>query len=161
MTSNPTKTVSLIVCSLLMAAVLELLPLPSWAISVRPEWSFLVLLFWLVAQPQYVGVLTAFFLGIFMDLLMGTLLGQHALAFTVSAYLLIRLQYRFQCFSLREQLMMVFILMLLQLSVQFCTLQILACTDRWNEWMSALTSVLIWPWSYTFLRDKHEMIGGR
>jgi len=161
MISHTARTLILIFFSMLIAAVLEVLPLPGWASFFRPEWAFLILIFWLIAQPQYVGVLTAFFLGIYMDLLMGTVLGQHAFAFTAAAYFLSQYHYRFKFFLLRQQLIVVFILTFLQLSLQFFTLKFFDFTVGWGNWVPAITSIFIWPWFYSLFREKNEMIGGR
>ena len=45
----------------------------------------MVLIFWLLFQPRYVGIFTAFTIGIIADLLMDTRLGQQAFAAVVVA----------------------------------------------------------------------------
>ena len=52
-----------------------------------PDILALVLVFWSVHQPQRVGIGTAFFFGICMDVHQSALLGQHALAYTVLSLL--------------------------------------------------------------------------
>ncbi|GAB4401706.1 MAG: rod shape-determining protein MreD [Rhodoferax sp.] len=52
-----------------------------------PDWLALVLLFWTVHQPLRVGMLTAFGLGLVLDVHQGALLGQNALAYSVLSYL--------------------------------------------------------------------------
>ena len=52
-----------------------------------PDFLALVLVFWTVQQPLRVGVGIAFWLGLACDVHQGTLLGQHALAYTMLSFL--------------------------------------------------------------------------
>src|SRR5262245_28102360 len=69
-----------------LAWVLTLIPLPFGWQWIRPEWITLVLIYWVFMHPQTVGVLTAFTVGLLVDILSGALLGQHALSFVAIAY---------------------------------------------------------------------------
>ncbi len=51
-----------------------------------PDFVALVLLFWNVHQPRKVGMGIAFFLGLLMDVHNASLLGEHALAYTLLSY---------------------------------------------------------------------------
>ncbi|MEY3661077.1 MAG: hypothetical protein RLZZ169_1903, partial [Pseudomonadota bacterium] len=67
-----------IVLSLVFAGVLAVLPLPGWLELWRPDWVALVLVYWVIALPQRVGLLTAWLVGFLVDVLKGTLLGLNA-----------------------------------------------------------------------------------
>src|SRR5262245_10311688 len=112
------KQMITIVLSFLLGMILEVLPLPHWAIWIRPNWVFLILLFWVLSQPQYVGLFVAFVVGILMDLLTGTLLGQHAFVFCFVVYLAMIFQPRLKSFPLGQQFGIIFMLNLLQLALQ-------------------------------------------
>ena len=75
-----------IVASFLLAYALTALPLPEWAELWRPAWGALVLMYWCMAVPQRVGVAIGFFAGLGLDVLQGTLHGQHALAMCIVAF---------------------------------------------------------------------------
>lgn len=77
---RPAKA-SFIFLSLLLAFCLELLPLGP--LPWRPDVLLVVLSFWALYQPQRVGLLVAFCLGLAMDVHAASLLGQHALAYIV------------------------------------------------------------------------------
>jgi len=157
--AHPLKCIATILLSFLVGLILEIVPLPHWAVWARPEWVFLILLFWVLAQPQYIGMCAAFCLGLLMDLLSGTLLGQHALAFTLVVYLVIVFLPQLKLFPLWQQLGIIFILTVLQLASQYWILGIIGALPRhWGYWLSALTSTLIWPWFYLLLRERYEMI---
>lgn len=158
---HPAKQIMMIVLSFLVGMVLEVIPLPHWAVWARPEWVFIILIFWVVSRPQYVGIAVAFFVGILIDLLTGTLLGQHALAFTFVMYLIIAFYPQLKLFPLWQQLGIIFMLTLLQLALQCWVLEIIGTLPRnWGYWMPALTSTVIWPWFYLLFKDRHETIRG-
>ena len=76
---RPAGTGVLIV-TLLLAALLEVVPLPDAANWVRPEWMLLVLVYWVLILPRRVGVLWGFFVGLYMDAAVGSEQAHHAMA---------------------------------------------------------------------------------
>ncbi len=87
--------------SLLLALVANMLPLgrTPW----MPDLLALVLVFWSVHQPLRVGIGSAFFFGIAMDVHQAALLGQHALAYTTLSYFAITIHRRLLWFSVPSQ----------------------------------------------------------
>ena len=73
-----------IVFTLLLALIINMLPLGR--IVWLPDWLMVLLAFWSLNQPQRVGLGIAFALGLIMDVDRGSLLGQHALAYTLLVY---------------------------------------------------------------------------
>jgi rod shape-determining protein MreD len=53
--------------------------------TLRPMIMIMVLIFWLLFQPRYVGIFTAFTIGLIADLLLDTHLGEQAFAAVVVA----------------------------------------------------------------------------
>jgi rod shape-determining protein MreD len=68
-----------------------------------PDLLALTLVFWAVHQPLRVGVGTAFFFGLVMDVQQGALLGQHALAYTALGFLAIAMHRRLLWFPVPTQ----------------------------------------------------------
>ena len=99
--------------SFIVALTLTMLPLPHWAELFRPEWVALALIYWCMALPERVGVGVGWSMGILLDVVKGTLLGQNALALTLIAYLTLRLHQRVRVFPLWQQALFVFILVAL------------------------------------------------
>ncbi len=77
-----------IVLSLIVASSLNVYPLSSGLAVLRPMVLIMVLIFWLLFQPRYVGIFTAFTVGIIADLLMDTHLGQQAFAAVMVAFII-------------------------------------------------------------------------
>jgi rod shape-determining protein MreD len=75
----------------------------AWA----PDLMALVLVFWGVHQPQRVGIGAAFVFGLLMDVHQGSVLGQHALAYTVLNFFAITVHRRLLWFGLMSQALQV------------------------------------------------------
>ncbi|MYN11063.1 rod shape-determining protein MreD [Pseudoduganella aquatica] len=102
--------------SLFCAFLLNLLP---WGHFVgAPDFVALTLVFWGVHQPRKVGIGTAFFLGLLMDVHDATLLGENALAYTLLSYFAIMMHRRVLWFPMMTQAVHVFPLLLMAQSVQ-------------------------------------------
>ena len=74
-----------IVLSFIIASSLNVYPLSPNMATLRPMVMIMVLIYWLLFQPRYVGIFTAFTIGLIADLLMDTHLGQQAFAAVVVA----------------------------------------------------------------------------
>lgn len=74
-----------IVFSFVIASSLNVYPLSPSMATLRPMVMIMVLIFWLLFQPRYVGIIAAFVIGIIADLLMDTRLGQQAFSAVVAA----------------------------------------------------------------------------
>jgi rod shape-determining protein MreD len=99
--------------SLIAALLLNLLPWSGAWLWVRPDFVALVVLYWCVEQPRKIGFITAWLLGLFMDVADGTLFGQHALAYSILAYAGIVLHRRVRMFSGTPQVLHVVPLLLM------------------------------------------------
>ncbi len=92
--------------SLLVALMLNLLPLGR--LAWLPDFLAVVLVFWNVHQPQRIGMGAAFLFGLALDVHQASLLGQHALAYTVLSYGAIMIHRRLRWFSVPAQALQVF-----------------------------------------------------
>lgn len=86
------------ILSLLLALVLSVLPLPQVVEAFRPDWVAIVLLYWSLIAPDRFGLITALVMGLVLDTLTGSLLGQHSLALLVIVYLSQRFHLRIRVF---------------------------------------------------------------
>ena len=90
-----------IALSLAVAFAVNLVPLGR--VSAMPDFVALALVFWNVHQPRRVGIGIAFVLGLAMDVHEGSLLGQHALAYTLLSYFAITIHRRLLWFGVWSQ----------------------------------------------------------
>ncbi|HOF51050.1 MAG TPA: rod shape-determining protein MreD [Rhodoferax sp.] len=73
-----------------------------------PDLLAVVLVFWTVHQPLRIGIGASFIFGLLMDVQQGSLLGQHALAYTVLSFFAITVHRRLLWFSVPSQAAQVF-----------------------------------------------------
>ena len=146
-----------IVVTFVVAMVLAIVPL-SDAVPVelgylRPQWVVLVLIYWVIALPQRVGIGVAWVVGLIVDVLLGSLLGQHAIAFIIVAYIASSLYQRLRMFSLWQQSMIVFAIIGLNQLINFWIESIVGFGD-WNVWylLASVVSALLWPSVFLLLR---------
>lgn len=137
-----------------VALMLTMLPLPDWAALFRPEWVAMVLIYWCLALPDRVGVGIGWTAGLLLDVVKGALLGQHALALALVAYLTIHLHQRIRVFPLWQQALFVLLMVALnQMLVLWVKGVIGQPPNSWLYWLPSLTSMLLWPWAFLILRD--------
>jgi rod shape-determining protein MreD len=143
-----------IVATFVVALLLEIMPLPDWLVIFRPEFAAMVLIYWCLALPQRVGVGVGWSVGLVMDVLRGALLGQHALGYSVMAYLALKLHRRIRVFPLWQQALSVMVFIALhQLLVLWVLGMIGQSRGTFTYWLPTLTSAAIWPWVFAGMRS--------
>lgn len=105
--------------SVVAALILAVVPLPDSIVAFRPDWVAVVLLYWSLIEPRRYGLLSAFWLGIVLDTLSGSLLGQHSLALLLIVYLSQRLYLRIRTFPASQVASLVIVLLALYQLVLF------------------------------------------
>jgi rod shape-determining protein MreD len=90
-----------VMTTLLLALLLNLVPLGR--VPFVPDWVALVLIFWTIHQPLKVGMGVAFVLGLAMDIVDASVMGQHALAYVLLAFTGCGLSRRILWFPLLQQ----------------------------------------------------------
>ncbi len=140
--------------SLLAGLLLTILPLPSWAEWYRPAWVLLILMYWMVVLPHRVGIATAWIVGLLMDLLTGSVLGLHALFFTLFAFFVLKFNLALRGMSSGQKLLLVMTIEVIYLSVQYwITAHNNVSSSMWVYWLPVLTTTLCWPWVSLLLKD--------
>lgn len=144
----------IILLSFIIAFLLTSIPLPEWADRFRPPWLSLVLIYWCMALPHRVGVGTGWLVGLILDAAQGTLLGQHALAMAVVAFLTLRTYRRIRVFPLWQQAISVMLFLLVnQLLVVWINGIIGYSPGDWWYLAPVFGGMLFWPWVFIILRD--------
>jgi rod shape-determining protein MreD len=143
-----------IIFTLILGLLLMILPLPHWAIAFRPAWLLLIMIYWSIALPHRVGILTAWGSGLVLDILQGTLLGENALAFALIIYISLKMHRQFRLFSFPIQSVSIFFLLLLNQLLLFWLqgLQGQTVSVKWFLGLP-LVSACLWPWIFYVLTD--------
>ncbi|AHK78139.1 rod shape-determining protein MreD [Ectothiorhodospira haloalkaliphila] len=135
------------------ALVLTVMPLPEELAPWRPEWLAMTVLYWTLALPRQVGVGTAWFLGLLLDVTQGALLGQHALGLAVIAWISLRLHQRVRFFPVWQQAVTVGALLAVHLMLVLWVYGITGMAPgTWLYWAPLASSVLLWPLVFVTLR---------
>jgi rod shape-determining protein MreD len=92
-----------VILALLIALSLEIAPLPHTADILRPPWLAMSIIYWTMHQPGRYGVGVAWVVGLVLDILNGSVLGQHALMLSIAAYLTIMFRQRMRVFPIWQQ----------------------------------------------------------
>lgn len=144
----------IIVITLVVAMLLSILPLPPKLHAFMPEWLLLVTIYWAMALPHRLGVGIAWGIGLLLDVLRDTLLGQYALVMALVVFLTIHLHQRIRVVPLWQQALTIFVLCLIYMLIVFWIkgMQGLA-PDFWMALISPLVSALIWPLVFIFMRN--------
>lgn len=132
--------------SAFIALIFQVVPLPEIISAFRPAFLVIVVLYWCIAAPRAGGFALAFVAGLALDVFRGAVLGQHALALCVVAYLAIRFHLLIRNKSFFEQAIYVFAALALYEFVVWCI-------DGWTghpanatlRWVHPVTGALFWP----------------
>jgi len=136
--------VSTIIASFALALFLNFLP---WRdLRLVPDFVALVIVFWCVRQPRLVGLGVAWTLGLVTDAGNGVLLGQHALAYSLLAFLGIWLSRRILWFGPGLQALHVGAMLVAAQGVSLLV-RLAAGNDfpGWPILVGPLAGAILWP----------------
>jgi rod shape-determining protein MreD len=145
-----------IALTVFVSLLLTIVPLPALISAVRPAFLVLVVMYWSTMAPYSGGIALAFSCGLALDVTQGSLIGQHALALSLIAFLAIRFHLLVRAKPLFEQSLIALAAMILY------ELTLLA-VDVWvgrsvlggSRWIYPFVSALLWPLLVGFLGRLH------
>lgn len=148
-----------IISSFLIAFILAILPVPEWLGWVRPVWVLMVLIYWIAELPYYINIGLAWVIGIVMDVLNGSMLGEHALAYVIIAYAVIKISHQFRMYPILQQSLSILIFVLLyQCIIYFLQAFVGELPQSSWYWLAPVSSMLFWPWVMVILHDyRHRL----
>ena len=137
--------------------ILAVLPLPQFFPVelgfLRPDWIAMILVYWIIALPHRVGMPMAWLVGIAVDVLLGSPIGQHALSYVLIAYVAASLYQRVRMFSVWQQAVVIFVLLGFNQLIGFWVEGIVG-TKSWSAWyfLPSLSGAFLWPSVFLMLR---------
>jgi rod shape-determining protein MreD len=138
--------------SLLLALLLGLVPLPDVLQPVRPYWLALVLAYWVLEEPDKVGLGVAFLLGLVADLAFGGLIGEQAMRLAILAFILDRFRPRMRFFPLSQQAVTIGVLLLNDRVIGAVIHLVLGAVQLpWSYWWAPAVGLLLWAPLYLVL----------
>ena len=144
---NPMEGGWVILITFVFAMVLSVVHLPMWMPEwlgwLRPEWIVLVLFFWVVEHPDRFGMILAWVLGLFLDVLLSEPLGVNGLCLTVITFVTWTFYERLRMYSVIQQAGVVFFLAIGLEFTKGVLVQDAALTYKLI--LPAVTTSMVWP----------------
>lgn len=158
MSSNNTAASLCFIATIGAAMVLRVMSTIPAIDQINPDWIVLTLIYWSIATPERFGVFTAFWVGLFTDVLTGHLLGQYALIYAVISYLSIKEHRRLRQFPLPQQCIFVLLCLMCGQAMLF-GMESMQAANRLplSFWYQAITGTLAWPLVFLILRKIRVM----
>ena len=143
--------------SAFVALTFAIVPLPDVLEALRPDFLVLVVFYWSIESPRAGGLALAFISGLAIDVIKGVVLGEHALALTLTAAWATYLRLRLRVFSVLQQSLTIFALLA---AYQFVLFWVDGATGypvtAWSRWLAPLIGALVWPLVVGTLSRLHE-----
>jgi rod shape-determining protein MreD len=130
--------------SIIVALLLNSLPLEGAWLVLRPDFVAVVMLYWCSHKPLRVGMGMCWTVGLLSDVVNASVFGQNALAYTLLAFGGISLHHRLKMFDLRQQTTHVFIILTVTYLVYALVGWQLNGYMIWSYFLGCFTSTLLW-----------------
>ncbi|MFT5814437.1 MAG: rod shape-determining protein MreD [Psychroserpens sp.] len=143
----------IIMLTFLVALMASIMPLPLSVDAFRPDWVLVVLLYWCLALPSRVNVISAWVMGFILDVLLGSTLGVHAGAMAVAVYIVAGNSKKIRNFSVWQQALIVGVLSALYNLIVFWLQRFLTDAVFLPSYLyPVFTTIILWPWALLLLR---------
>jgi rod shape-determining protein MreD len=132
---------------------LMILPIPHDYQYYRPVFLSLVLIYWIFALPQSIGIFIAWVVGLGMDILGNGVIGQYALAMMIVAFFTRFLRYRIRLKPIWQQALAVSGLVGIGEFTRWLTQWLFGYPPHTLlYWIPTFLSIVWWPWMCRLLR---------
>lgn len=135
-----------IVAAMLLAIVHLPESWPQWLGWLRPAWVPLVLFYWVLAVPHRIGLISAWLLGLLLDVLQGEPLGLNGVLFAAITFVGWRFYERLRMYAgLQHSLLLLVLLFATELTRRLVNLAMHGEPVGWLFLLVPLTSAVVWP----------------
>jgi rod shape-determining protein MreD len=143
--------------SSIVGLIISSLPMAMPFAAFRPPLLVLVVFYWSIAAPRAGGLALGFVSGLALDILTGSVLGQHALALSLITYIAVREHQKIRSKPYFQQCLMIFGALVLYEGVLFSI-------DGWTghpitspwRWIHIAMGTLVWPLLAAVLERTHD-----
>lgn len=144
----------LMLVSFLVAALLQFLPVSEVLTIWVPQWVALIIIYWALVLDERFKLLLPCFVGLCLDVMNGTILGQHALALLLVSFIVLKNGKQLRRAGRIQQIIEIGLLIL---GYQFILSVIQGVIGQqlvgWTYFAASLSSAIIWPWISIILDD--------
>ena len=119
-----------------------------------PDWLYLTVIYWILAVPNSIGLITAWFIGLLTDVTFGSILGSNALTFVIISFIIIKTYKFIRYLTVYQQSLIIFILLFIKQTILMWidgAVGIEIPSFSTYYW-SVLTSAIAWPLVFLTLR---------
>lgn len=133
--------------AMITVLVLTIIPIPDILAVFRPPWVLLFVLYIQFFLPRYFRVTWVFLLGLSMDVLLASVIGEHAFAMLLTSCLAATKARRFHFFSIAQQMTLIalccsvyqVLIVLIDIAVGYNNSMIFAAG-------TVCVTMIFWPW---------------
>ncbi len=141
-----------VIMSFVVGLMLTMMPLTSAIEPFRPDWMAMLVIYWAMQLPRTWSVGTAWFIGIILDASQGTLLGQHALALCIVAFITVRIHLLMRVFPIPQLTATVFPILAIYQFLLFWINGVAGVNaPAVVYWGPVVTGTVMWPIVLMFL----------
>lgn len=141
-----------VIATFIVALMLSIIPLPDSIEAFRPDWVVITMIYWAMMLPRSWSVGSAWIIGLVLDVAQGTLLGQHALALCVVAFVTVRMHLLMRVFPAGQLMVAVFSLLTLYQFMLFWVNGVAGVqVDAIRYWAPIVSGTVLWPIVSRFL----------
>ncbi len=143
-----------VLVTIIVALMLMVMPLPDWAEAFRPDWVALTLIYWAMMLPRTWSIVSAWIIGIVLDVAQGTILGQHALALSVIVFITVRFHLLMRVFPMQQLTATVFAILALYQFILFWINGVAGVdVPLVAYWGPVISGTVLWPFVVILLRS--------
>ncbi|MGI2170298.1 rod shape-determining protein MreD [Shewanella sp. MF05960] len=141
--------------TLFIGMMFQIMPLPSMVENWRPDWLLMVMVYWAMALPHRYSILTAWILGVMLDVLLGATLGIRSLALSLVIYIVVLICQRLRNYPRWQQSLVIASLICIYHALIFWVQFVVvgATPFDFNMFLPAVSSLFIWWWVFWVLRN--------
>lgn len=133
--------------AMILALALTILPLPDLFVGLRPPWVLMLILYLQLFLPDYFNIVILIIIGLILDVLLSTVIGEHAFALSLTTWIASTKARRFNFFSMGQQMALIgFFCLFYQLLILMIDAFLGYRLAFLMSIGSAVISMLLWPW---------------
>ena len=138
--------------SVLLSIILTISTFPLGYFS--PDWIHLFLIYWILATPGSIGLVTAWVIGLLVDVVLGSTLGVNALVYSLIGYLIFKSYMVIRYLTVLQQAILILFLLLVKVTLILWIDDMMGTSNYTTSlyWTPVISS-LAWPLVYYFLRN--------
>jgi len=144
--NNQVRNLVFIWSMILFSIILMVIPVPDVLDQYRLPWLKMTVIFFSIFNISLIGIISAWFSGLILDIMSGGLMGENALILAVLSYLAYRFRFQIRVYPMWQIMIVVLILLFLG---ELIALWIDGVSGNMffniYDWINIGIAVLVWP----------------